>query len=528
MRLPAVLALVMAGMSAKAASPEEVALRADIRFLSSELLEGRQPGTRGYDVAATYVSSRMEMLGLTPGVDRTWLQQLTLREQVPEVEKVAALFSDASLAGAVKVPDNALVDSDFRKLPWELSGKVTYVGMGVCDPETRRDDGGRANLSGRFAAVFAGVATGLPASRSAVRSELAARWECLKRRGALGLVVLRTPASTRLSWPSTIASWRSGGLGLVDGGGAHSRAQVASVLTLDVSAAKAFLATAGRDLAQEEPLAQSGRFEPVEIRGTLTLRYQGRTRDLTSANVVGLVPGTDGKLAPEAVVVSAHLDHLGVEIGGAIRTGAIDNASGIAQLLLAGHLLHASPGRRTVIFLATTGEERGLLGAEHFVTHPTWPRERLVANINVDQTGMLWPVLDVVADGAERTTLASIASRVAAGLALRLSPDPVPEQGFYLRSDQAPFARAGIPAVIFRPGFADRDGGTATNRALFVRWRSHAYHAPGDRFDQSDPSIDFASGVTMGRLVAAMAMELANAGDRPRWNPGEVFAPATR
>ena len=122
MRLPAVLTLVTAVMSARAASPEEAALRADIRFLSSELLEGRQPGTRGYDVAAAYVSSRMEMLGLTPGVDRTWLQQLTLREQVPEVEKIAALFSDASLAGAVKVPDNALVGSDFRKLPWELSG----------------------------------------------------------------------------------------------------------------------------------------------------------------------------------------------------------------------------------------------------------------------------------------------------------------------------------------------------------------------------------------------------------------------
>jgi hypothetical protein len=528
MRLPAVLALVMAVMSAKAASPEEVALRADIRFLSSDLLEGRQPGTRGYDMAAAYVVSRMEMLGLNPGVGGRWLQQLTLREQVPEVEKVAALFSDASLAGAVKIPDNALVDSDFTRLPWELTGKITYVGMGVCDPETRRDDGGRANLRGRFAAIFAGVATGLPASRAAVRSELAARWECLKRHGAVGLVVLRTPASTRLNWPSAIASWRSGGLGLVDGAAAHSRFQVARLLTLDVPAAKAFLAAAGRDLAEEEPLAQSGRFEPVEIPGTLTLRYQARTRDLTSANVVGVVPGTDGKLAVEAVVVSAHLDHLGVEIAGAIRTGAIDNASGIAQLLLAGQLLRAGPGRRTVIFLATTGEERGLLGAEHFVAHPTWPKKQLLANINVDQTGMLWPVVDVVADGAERSTLMSAASRAAARLGLRLSPDPVPEQSFFLRSDQAPFARAAIPAVIFRPGFADRDGGTATNRALFVRWRGHAYHAPADRFDQSDPPIDFASGVTMGRLVAAMATELANAEDRPRWNPSDVFAPAAR
>src|SRR5262249_59034358 len=121
---------------------------------------------------------------------------------------------------------------------------------------------------------------------------------------------------------------------------------------------------------------------------------------------------------------------------------------------------------RTVIFLATTGEERGLLGAEHFVAHPTWPRERIVANINVDQTGMLWPVVDVVADGAERSTLASLASRAATGLGLRLSPDPVPQQGFFLRSDQAPFTRAAIPAVIFRPGFADPAVGTPLHPAL--------------------------------------------------------------
>jgi Zn-dependent M28 family amino/carboxypeptidase len=178
-----------------------------------------------------------------------------------------------------------------------------------------------------------------------------------------------------------------------------------------------------------------------------------------------------------------------------------------------------------VILLATTGEELGLLGAEAFTAHPTWPIDRIAANINIDQTGMMWPIVDVVADGAERSTLAAAVARATAALGLAVSPDPVPEQGFFLRSDQAPFARAGVPSMIFRPGFRDRSGRTEHNRALFTKWRGTAYHSPLDKFDQRDPAIDFNSGVTMARVVYTTALDIANADDRPTWNPGDVFAP---
>jgi Zn-dependent M28 family amino/carboxypeptidase len=138
---------------------------------------------------------------------------------------------------------------------------------------------------------------------------------------------------------------------------------------------------------------------------------------------------------------------------------------------------------------------------------------------------MLWPVADVVADGAERSTLAVPAARAAAALGLTVSPDPVPEQGFFLRSDQAPFARAGVPSMIFRPGFRDRSGGSDHNRALFAKWRGSAYHSPLDKIDQGDPPIDFESGVTMARLIYLTALDVANADQRPQWNAGDVFAP---
>jgi Zn-dependent M28 family amino/carboxypeptidase len=289
------------------------------------------------------------------------------------------------------------------------------------------------------------------------------------------------------------------------------------------------LAAAGRDLDREEARAQAGKPESFELPGTLRIRYRGRARDLASANVIGRIAGSDPALAREAVVISAHLDHLGVNSSGEIRNGAIDNASGIAQLLAVAHALAAQPRppRRTVIVLATTGEELGLLGAEAFTAHPLWPIEQIVANINIDQTGMMWPIVDVVADGSERSSLAGPAGRAAAALGLTVSPDPVPEQGFFLRSDQAPFARAGVPSMIFRPGFRDRTGDSEHNRALFTKWRGTAYHSPLDKIDQRDPPIDFDSGITMARIVYLTALDVASADQRPRWNAGDVFAPRT-
>jgi Zn-dependent M28 family amino/carboxypeptidase len=425
------------------------------------------------------------------------------------------------------VPDSAIVNADFAHLELERSGRMTYVGRGVCDADTGRDDAAGVDLAGRFAVTLAGIADGLPAARAAVRSDAAAKWACVSRHGAIGMVVLRTAGATVLRWASTVASYRSGAMGLLDGDVARSRSLPAPTVVLDVPAARAALAAVSRDLESEEVRANAGKAEHFDLPGTLRIRYRGTARDVASANVIGKIDGSDPRLAREAVVISAHLDHLGVDASGGIRNGAIDNASGIAQLLAIARALTAQPRppRRTVLLVAFTGEELGLLGAEGFTAHPTWPIDQIAADLNIDQTGMMWPIVDVVADGAERSSLAGPTAHAAAALGLAVSPDPVPEQGFFLRSDQAPFARAGVPAMIFRPGFRDRSGGTDHNRALFVKWRGTAYHSPLDKIDQRDPPIDFESGVTMARLIYLTAIEIADADQRPRWNPGDVFAP---
>lgn len=515
--------------SAGAASPafDVAQLRADIRFLASDLLEGRRAGTHGYDVAAEYVAARFAMMGIGPGGEGGYFQPLRLREVTPDLAATTAELSDPALAAAIRVPDSALVSADFAHLDLELSGRMTYVGKGVCDVDSGRDDAAGVELGGRFAVMLAGVADGLPPARAAVRSDTAAKWACVARHGAIGIVTLRTRKATTLPWASTIASYRSGAMGLLDGDVARSRSVPAPIVVLDAPAARAALAAAGRELDAEEARASAGKLDHFDLPGTLRIRYHAGARDVVSANVIGRIAGSDPRLAREAVVISAHLDHLGVDGSGAIRNGAIDNASGIAQLLAIARALTAlpRPPRRTVILLATTGEELGLLGAEGFTAHPAWPIDQIVADVNIDQTGMMWPIVDVVADGAERSSLAGPAARAAAALGLAVSPDPVPEQGFFLRSDQAPFARAGVPALIFRPGFRDRSGGSDHNRALFTKWRGTAYHSPLDKFDQRDPPIDFDSGVTMARVVYLTALDVANADQRPSWNPGDVFAP---
>jgi len=507
-------------------------LRADIRFLASDLLEGRRTGTRGYDIAAEYVAARLASLGIAPGAEGGYFQPVRLREVAPDLDATSVELSDPALAAVVRVPDSALAGAGLARLDpglgLDASGAMTYVGKGVCDPDSGRDDAAGADLTGRFAVMLAGVADGLPPARAAVRSDAAARWACVSRRGAIGMVLLRTEKSTALRWTSTVASYRTGGMVLADADAARSRSVPAPVVTLDVAAARAVLKAAGRELDAEEARAQTGKIEHFDLPGTLRVRFHARARDVASENVIGRIDGADPQLAREAVVISAHLDHLGVDASGAIRNGAIDNASGIAELLLIARALTAlpRPPRRTVILLATTGEELGLLGAEAFAAHPTWPIDRIAADLNIDQTGMMWPIVDVVADGAERSTLADPVARATAALGLVVSPDPVPEQGFFLRSDQAPFARAGVPSLIFRPGFRDASGGTDRNRALFAKWRSTAYHSPLDKIDQRDPPIDFESGATMAHLVYQTALEVANADARPRWNPGDVFAPA--
>src|SRR5262249_24064741 len=214
--------------------PFDVAqLRADMRFLASDLLEGRRAGTHGYDVAAEYVAARFAILGIAPGGEGGYFQPLKLREVVPDLTATSVELSDPRLAAAIRVPDSAIVNADFGHLDLELVGAMTYVGKGVCDVDSGRDDAAGVDLHGKFAVTLAGVADGLPRVRAAVRSDASAQWACVAKRGAIGVVSLRTRKAATLAWASTVTSYRSGAMGLVEGDAPRSRSLPAPIVVLD-------------------------------------------------------------------------------------------------------------------------------------------------------------------------------------------------------------------------------------------------------------------------------------------------------
>ena len=252
------------------------------------------------------------MIGVAPSGPNGYFQPLQLREVTPEIENTSAELSDPRLAAAVRIPDSAYVVADLARLDVDLTGPMTFVGKGVCDANSGRDDAD-VDLMERFAVIVAGMADGLPSERAAVRSEVAAKWACVAKHGAIGLVSLRTPKTTVLPWASTIAAYRSGAMGLVDRGTAVSRSAPCPALVVDVPAARAMLAAVDRNLETEEARAASGKFDHFELPGTLRLRFHGSAKDLGSSNVIGRIAGSDPLLAREAIVISAHLDHLGVD-----------------------------------------------------------------------------------------------------------------------------------------------------------------------------------------------------------------------
>ena len=266
------LAVGCAGAPARPATFAVAQIRADMAFLASDELQGRRAGTREYDIAARYVAARLELMGIA-----SQPQPVALRQVTPDVAQASAELSDPRLAAAVRVPDNALVTASPAQLAVDVSGPMTYVGKGVCDAGSGRDDAAGVDLTGRFAVILAGVPAGLPPERAAVRAEIAAKWACVARHGAIGLVSLRTPKATVQAWPATLASYRSGAMALVEDGVARSRLAPAAILVLDVPAARAVLATVGRDLEAEEAQATVA---PVELPGTLRLRYRATARDL--------------------------------------------------------------------------------------------------------------------------------------------------------------------------------------------------------------------------------------------------------
>lgn len=516
------------GPSSTRAGDAALRIEADVRFLADDLLEGREAGTRGHELAALYVAQRMRATGLEPAGEQGSYYQVVPMLRATRVADGSRLeISRNGRTTSLAFRDQFLPALNFQAAAARVQAPAVFVGQAVHAPELQHDDFAGVDVRGKVALLFAGSPARFDNDRRAFHASTRQKLAALAERGAVGAVFVGTDDDeSRTPWSRSADSWDRPGMRLRDehGRGIDTFPQLRVVASVSAAAADALLAGSGHDAPELFALARKGALPAFELPGT-TITLEARTRiDATrSRNVVARLPGGDPASATEHVVYTAHLDHVGVGApvaGDAIYNGALDNALGVAVMLeTARELAWAETlPKRSMLFIAVTAEEKGLLGAEWFVRSPTVPRESLVANINVDMPVLLTPTDDVVPIGLEHSTLQPLVEAAASELGVALSPDPFPEQNVFVRSDQYAFIRAGIPAVYLKGGVqASQRSGDANAIAGFMRER---YHQPGDDLTQS---IQYADAARLARLNARIGALIADAQQRPEWNEGDFF-----
>jgi Zn-dependent M28 family amino/carboxypeptidase len=521
-----------AGAETAAGRIDARTLGAPLRFLAHDLLEGRGPGSRGDELARVYLASRLEGLGYLPGAaDGSYQQKFEMvgvRARAPERWSFAAGGRRVELARHTEFVATSGVQAPVAEIE---NAELVFVGYGIQAPEYAWDDFGGADLRGKLLlvmnndpdwddALFAGQ-TRLYYGRWRYKYETAARL------GAAGAILVHTTPSAGYPWQVVQTSWGGEEFELPAAG--EPRSQLEGWITED--AARRLLAAAGRDLDALVAAAKSRGFRPVPLGITTSLRLDNELRRIETGNVLGLLPGSDPRLAAEVVVYTAHHDHLGAGApdaeGDAIYNGAIDNATGVSQLLALAEAFAALPARprRSILFAFVAAEEQGLLGSQHYAQNPTFPPGRIAANVNFDAGNVFGRTRDVTYIGFGKSSLDAVVVAAAARQGRVVVGDQFPDRGSFYRSDQFNFAKIGVPALYLDGGtqFVGKD--PEFGKTLQERYESTCYHQP---CDELSPDWDLSGLVEDTRLGFLCGLHLATADELPSWNPGDEFEAARR
>lgn len=505
-------------------------IRAHMRFLSDDLLEGRGTGTRGYQIAAKYVASEMEAMGLEPaGVNGTWFQPVKFRG--------STLVSDQS--SLVLVRDGK--EQPLKEgVDYETSGAVSFTdvsedapvvfaGFGVSAPERHYDDYAGVDVHGKIVAVLYGAPASFASTERAYYSDGIVKAANAVAHGAVGMLAMMTPDDARrYPWAWIVPQIRSGALRwLDDKGNPHDVfPQLRTAGLLSQSGAEALFAGSPKTLEQAFAAAKASEPQAFPLAVTARQHMVSKHEEVESPNILGVLRGSDPKLREQYVVYTAHVDHLGrchpVD-GDDICHGAFDNASGVAALLEVARAFTRlpHPPRRSILFAFVTGEEKGLLGSDYFANNPTVPKQDIVANVNIDSApGLLYPLKDIVPLGVEHSSLSADVQQAAKMLGYQISPDPMPEEVFFIRSDQYSFVRQGIPAVDVSDGLQSSDP-KLNGEKIIKTWMTTLYHTPKDNMNQP---FYYESAAKCARLNFLIGYEVAQQAQIPAWNRGDFFA----
>jgi Zn-dependent M28 family amino/carboxypeptidase len=514
----------------------EATLKAHIRFLSDDMLEGRGTGARGGDLAAKYIAAQLEALGAKgAGADGSFFQPVSL-VGVKADPNTTLTISGAGGSESFKFADEFVAFTGAQTENVDVDADLVFVGYGIEAPEQRWNDyKGDTDYRGKILVMLVNdppATTEEPNLFAGKTLTYYGRWtykyEEAARRGAAGAILLHTDQSAGYPWSvvrTSNGSWRFDIAR--QPGDTTPFLQFRSWMTDE--SARRMMKLAGQDLDKLRAQAATRNFQPVKLGLKGKLNLKSEVKRVAAPNVVGVIEGSDPQLRSEYVIYSAHWDHLGVgapdKNGDTIYNGALDNASGVAVVLGIAETIARMPAaqrpKRSSLFLFPTAEEQGLLGAEWYAKHPVVPLETTAANVNLDSMNVLGPTADFIPLGAERSTLKAVVEAVAHEMNLRVSPDARPEQGSFYRSDHFPFAKAGVPSISLKEGndYAGHPQGWGEEQ--FKAYNTAHYHQPSDEMRDS---WDFRGMIQEAEIALAIGRHISDMPEKPRFNPGDEFA----
>jgi len=543
MRMPLLTCLVacllMVSAEAQTGSrpypPDEVlsrirpeAIRAHMNFLADDLLEGRGTGTRGQLLAAKYVAAQFEQMGLKPAGDSgTYFQTVRFRRIETVPEKCSLSLTRNGKNQALRWEKDFVTSGDALRTDTSVSAPLEFVGYGISAPEFHYDDFAGADVKGKIVVELDGAPASFSDAPRAYYSDSEVRGRIAADHGAVGaLIVWAGGYADHVPFERLARFSHEPNMRWLNAQGTpnDARPEIRGFALINRDISSGLFEGASKSLKQVLEDAAADKPEAFPLPLSASIEQGSRFTEVESPNIAAILPGSDPQLASEYVVFSAHVDHLGIGDavnGDNIYNGAVDNASGTAgviEIARAFSSMSTRP-RRSMMFLVLTGEEEGSLGSDAFAHSPTVPIRQIVANLNMDGISLFYDFRDLVALGVEHSSLNDEVQDVARHMGLEVSPDPLPEEVFFIRSDQYSFVKQGVPAVAIAEGFKTVDP-KLNGKEINLKWERTMYHTPQD--DMKQP-LNFDAAVKCVRANLAVGYEVAQEDGRPHWNANDFF-----
>ena len=494
---------------------------AHVKFLADDSLEGRDTGSEGLKKAQAYAVEQFEKAGLEPAGTDGFYQPITFKQYELDEEKSSLALVNGSETKSLSFADEAFFSSRSTHDSVKLTAPLIFVGYGLTIPEKNLDELAGLDLKGKIVVYLAGSPADIPTALASHYQTAGERWKSLRAAGAIGVVAILNPASMDIPWSRISVNRNHPSMDLAGEEFDETPGLKIGVL-FNPASAESLFAGSGHTFAEVAALGKDRRPLPhFPLAVSLKAEATVNTTKIDSANLVGKLPGSDPALKNEYVVLSAHIDHVGIGApinGDKIYNGAMDDGSGSAVVMDMAANLKAHPEslKRSVLFLLVTAEEKGLLGSKYFATHSTVPRKSIVADINMDMFLPIVPMKMLKILGLEESDLGAEAAKIAESMGIQPIPDPQPLRNAFIRSDQYSFIKQGVPAVKIDVGFALG----APEEKVFKDWLTNRYHAPSD--DTSQP-VNLQTAATYEEFTRRLLVATANSPTRPQWKPDSFF-----